>query len=423
MAELAQWDFMWRGDSSDDESTSSDGAGSFSGGSTTEGMESSDDLLGDYEAVVRKEENGIWGASPSGMHSMYDGSGGDESNEWEDGIATEMWPTAGLVDPLMGGAAAAPWESAALALSGMPPAMLLAMPPGMLRPGMPPAEAPWNEPALKFTKIKPSAPPAAIVPQVQWPRAPAATVAVMAPATAPINQQSDRVPPPLVCPFCAASPEVAIQFGECGEDADSKRRSRRERKQPRANFKLGQWWKGFGYSGPRYCQRCSEVFRDHLIRQQSNSAGCTRAEPCNDCGKVLAQFKDKDPWGKIDAREEANRLKRKQRQSKAGLGGPADPKKSKVAGAAVATLAACSIALLALHPELIQSPAVATASVNCAAMMPQAPNAQPADCAAGPVGSMCGFWCEPIDIIFTGRIIISREESSISIEESSFSIE
>lgn len=55
---------------------------------------------------------------------------------------------------------------------------------------------------------------------------------------------------------------------------------------------LSRWWASYGYSGPSYCQRCSEVFRDHIIRQFSNSAGCTRTSPCADCKRVLDCFNE-----------------------------------------------------------------------------------------------------------------------------------
>ena len=44
-------------------------------------------------------------------------------------------------------------------------------------------------------------------------------------------------------------------------------------------------------AGPPYCQRCSEIFRDHIIRQISNSAGCSRERPCRDCHTILQHFK------------------------------------------------------------------------------------------------------------------------------------
>jgi hypothetical protein len=37
---------------------------------------------------------------------------------------------------------------------------------------------------------------------------------------------------------------------------------------------MRKWLSGYGYAGEPYCQRCSEIFRDHLIRQKSNSAKC-----------------------------------------------------------------------------------------------------------------------------------------------------
>jgi len=45
-------------------------------------------------------------------------------------------------------------------------------------------------------------------------------------------------------------------------------------------------------SGPAYCQRCSEVFRDHILRSLSNSARCTMSSPCVDCKRILAHFPD-----------------------------------------------------------------------------------------------------------------------------------
>ena len=53
---------------------------------------------------------------------------------------------------------------------------------------------------------------------------------------------------------------------------------------------MGNWWRGYGYAGAPYCQRCSEVFRDHLIRQKPNSANCSRDDPCHDCAKLLENF-------------------------------------------------------------------------------------------------------------------------------------
>ena len=98
--------------------------------------------------------------------------------------------------------------------------------------------------------------------------------------------------------------------------------------------------RGAGYSGPKYCQRCSEVFRDHIVRQKPNSAMCNRKVPdaarhplrahcrdealtssamrnrqnaCADCFKVLQHFnvsEDLDVlWQRFDDRAKSNQMK------------------------------------------------------------------------------------------------------------------
>ena len=58
--------------------------------------------------------------------------------------------------------------------------------------------------------------------------------------------------------------------------------------------KMGKWWKSYGYEGPDYCQRCSEVFRDHIMRGPGkNSAKCSIDYPCRDCASVLCCFPDR----------------------------------------------------------------------------------------------------------------------------------
>lgn len=49
----------------------------------------------------------------------------------------------------------------------------------------------------------------------------------------------------------------------------------------RQSRKFGNWWRCYGYSGEEYCQRCSEVFRDHLLRQKSNSVSARGGWRCN----------------------------------------------------------------------------------------------------------------------------------------------
>ena len=111
------------------------------------------------------------------------------------------------------------------------------------------------------------------------------------------------------CPFCTDEPP----FG--------KTRQRRVLKRERQRPKFGRWWRQAGYSGPKYCQRCSEVFRDHIMRQKPNSASCTRSNPCDDCGKVLRHF-DKSGqvlWDAFDERAATNKAKvvEKRRQHQA----------------------------------------------------------------------------------------------------------
>ena len=147
-------------------------------------------------------------------------------------------------------------------------------------------------------------------------------------APAPARIKSEPPPPPDVCPFCK---DAAPGDGDDGASGDSAgiTRVRRKRVKPRGRMKVGLWWKAHGYSGPRYCQRCSELFRDHLIRQLSNSANCSRDKPCPDCTKILTHFKGaaSDVWSSIEAREETNWTKRRLREAASS----SQPKKVKLA--------------------------------------------------------------------------------------------
>ena len=87
---------------------------------------------------------------------------------------------------------------------------------------------------------------------------------------------------------------------------------------------MGKWWSGYGYAGNPYCQRCSEVFRDHLIREKSNSATCSREAPCDDCGKILRHFPG-DVWDRADAKRDAAGEKA---AGAAGRGATQPPKQS-----------------------------------------------------------------------------------------------
>eukprot|EP01043_Picozoa_sp_COSAG02_P014655 COSAG02_NODE_607_length_19608_cov_33.568968_14_plen_386_part_00 len=106
------------------------------------------------------------------------------------------------------------------------------------------------------------------------------------------------------CPFCKA----AFAGGEAGaipvqEQGGSKKKAKsnsggeeirqrcfRNRKDARRHNRQGKWWSSVGYNGEPYCQRCSEIFRDHIIRTMSNSANCTREHPCHDCEQILRCF-------------------------------------------------------------------------------------------------------------------------------------
>ena len=99
------------------------------------------------------------------------------------------------------------------------------------------------------------------------------------------------------CPFCKIASEhldnaaFASAFGYDGAH-QAKQRWRRKHKKKRTSLKLGKWWRSIGYKGPNYCQRCSELFRDHILRQFSNTANCSRTSPCCNCQPVLRWFSD-----------------------------------------------------------------------------------------------------------------------------------
>eukprot|EP01052_Picozoa_sp_SAG31_P038722 SAG31_NODE_5226_length_2662_cov_1.657956_4_plen_302_part_00 len=78
----------------------------------------------------------------------------------------------------------------------------------------------------------------------------------------------------------------------------------------------GKWWRDYGYRGGAYCQRCSEVFRAHLLREKSNSAKCSRAHPCVDCAKILVNFpfEPEKLWERVDAKAALLQQKKKQRK-------------------------------------------------------------------------------------------------------------
>jgi hypothetical protein len=117
-----------------------------------------------------------------------------------------------------------------------------------------------------------------------------------------------------MCQLCIrAHHQTAIRKQESTHlTLDSAVRKRRQMKRIRTENKLGCWWKKYGYAGPRYCQRCSELFRDHIIRQYSNSAGCSRRHPCADCIQIIKCFTH--PLIKAYQKMDKDRPKQKRRQ-------------------------------------------------------------------------------------------------------------
>ena len=131
-----------------------------------------------------------------------------------------------------------------------------------------------------------------------------------------------------LCPFCKS--------GSCKPAPGKKTRMRRKRDVPRQKQRFGRWWRMVGYDGPPYCQRCSEVFRDHLMRQTPNSAKCSRDNPCDDCGRVLVCFKrdsDEELWQRIDERNQSNKEKQAQKR-KHGQGGTPETQTEPASGPA-----------------------------------------------------------------------------------------
>lgn len=129
-------------------------------------------------------------------------------------------------------------------------------------------------------------------------------------------------PPAGASPASSAGASPTSGAGSGGERVQ--RRALRRVKRGRSINKVGKWWKMYGYNGPPYCQRCSEVFRDHIIRQISNSANCSRARPCTDCTQVLKHLPKplEDVWAKMDRTKEARgaRAPKQSKKSAAAVG-------------------------------------------------------------------------------------------------------
>eukprot|EP01047_Picozoa_sp_COSAG01_P019043 COSAG01_NODE_1047_length_11943_cov_30.026762_7_plen_468_part_00 len=143
---------------------------------------------------------------------------------------------------------------------------------------------------------------------------PAPPAAATVPAGPPMPDDNDDA-----CPFCHdSSAPMAASLGI---------RQQRRRKTATRKRKLGCWGYQAGYSGPRYCQRCSEVFRFHIMEQKPNSADCSREFPCQICVQVLRhyQLQGSTLWAALDAAKKVRedfkaapgRVQRASRKSKA----------------------------------------------------------------------------------------------------------
>jgi hypothetical protein len=119
------------------------------------------------------------------------------------------------------------------------------------------------------------------------------------------------LPTDAVCPYCATcDTNNDVESGDKDENQPQRKtRQRRKAMKGRIVNRLGNFWCGIGYSGDSYCKRCAEVFRDHLIRERSNSANCSRSSPCDECAKMLVFFPP-DIWAQTEKKAEQNELKR-----------------------------------------------------------------------------------------------------------------
>ena len=117
-----------------------------------------------------------------------------------------------------------------------------------------------------------------------------------------VTMEATEVPVVVKCPHC----EHREQNGQYSKLA------RHVRKKGRSANKRSQWWKQYGYSGPAYCQRCAEVFRDHLIRKKSNRFSCSRDKPCSHCDYLLGHF-DADKYF-VYSRIDQKQLGKKEKQ-------------------------------------------------------------------------------------------------------------
>jgi len=121
-------------------------------------------------------------------------------------------------------------------------------------------------------------------------------VAAAGPASAAAGPAYGRGTPPRpegACPFCTRHDHTAAAADNTAREVGRNKR----RQAPRKENPLALWNAKHGYAGPPYCKACSESFRSHLLRAKGKNkprSGCSRANPCDACCKILAQF-DRSP--------------------------------------------------------------------------------------------------------------------------------
>eukprot|EP01043_Picozoa_sp_COSAG02_P061340 COSAG02_NODE_8224_length_2652_cov_6.520538_2_plen_450_part_00 len=95
------------------------------------------------------------------------------------------------------------------------------------------------------------------------------------------------------CPFCTFS---IISHSSEMQATTVRLNTMPRRYTPRCNVRkqnrLAAWFSKYGYSGPKYCRACSEVFGSHLLRQavRGTKSDCSRSHPCDHCNSILSHF-------------------------------------------------------------------------------------------------------------------------------------
>ena len=189
-----------------------------------------------------------------------------------------------------------------------------------------------------------------------------AVVPVAAAARSPAHHVTDT-DDELACVLCGMSSKLSPEEAQISPEAnDDGHRKRRRMKKTRSSNTLGKWWRKYGYCGAAYCQKCSELFRDHLLRQISNSAHCSRECPCVDCQRVLCNMGNQTLerlWAKVDAGAAGVTPGGKKKARTAGVGVPVTETSS------LEALGATFVSGQNIRQEISASSRPASASFGC----------------------------------------------------------